>query len=170
VAIDRFPIGPSLRSAAMVGLLVGAYALLPLRGDRWWLGALIGTVLVVAMVPVTVHRVRRVLRSDRPGVEAFETLVLLVTMLVTGFAAVYYAMDRDQDQFSGLVTRIDGIYFTVTTLSTVGFGDITATGQAARVVVTVQILFNAAFVGVVVRVLLGAARRAGQDRTAHDTL
>ena len=51
------------------------------------------------------------------GVEA---IVLLVAMLVLGFAAVYYAMDADQGQFAGLATRVDSVYFTVTTLSTVG--------------------------------------------------
>jgi hypothetical protein len=54
-------------------------------------------------------------------------------------------------------TRIDAVYFTVTTLSTVGFGDVHAVGQAARLVVTGQILVNLAFLGIVVRVLARAA-------------
>jgi hypothetical protein len=149
----------AVQTTGLVALLVGAYAVLPLRGDRWWLGALVGAGLLVAMGPLTVRRVRSVLRSDRPGLEAAAALVLLLAMLVVGFAAVYFAMDRDQGQFSGLRTRIDAVYFTVTTLSTVGFGDITATSQAARLVVTAQILFDVAFVGVAVRVFVGAARR-----------
>ena len=59
--------------------------------------------------------------------------MLLLTILMTGFAAVYYGMNHAHDQFRGLDTRIDGIYFTVTTLSTVGYGDITAFGQTGRV-------------------------------------
>ncbi|HEV7757612.1 MAG TPA: potassium channel family protein [Acidimicrobiales bacterium] len=149
----------AVQTTGLVALLVGAYAVLPFRGDRWWLGALVGAALLVAMGPLTVRRVRSVLRSDRPGLEAAAALVLLLAMLVVGFAAVYFAMDRDQGQFSGLRTRIDAVYFTVTTLSTVGFGDITATSQAARLVVTAQILFDVAFVGVAVRVFVGAARR-----------
>lgn len=149
------------RSAGLVVVLVTCYVLLPLQGDRWWLGALIGTAVLAAIVPLTVRRLRMVLGSDRPGLEALEALVVLLAMLVVGFAAVYVAMDRDHSQFSGLDTRIDALYFTVTTLSTVGFGDITATGQAARLLVTLQILFNVAFVGVAVRVFVGAARRAG---------
>lgn len=149
------------RTVGLVGLLGVSYAVLPLQGDRWWLGALIGTAVLLGTIPLAVRRVQAVLRSERPGLDAAEALVLLVAMLVVGFAAVYYAMDRGHGQFSGLDTRIDALYFTVTTLSTVGFGDITATGQAARLVVTVQILFNVAFVGVAVRVFVGAARRAG---------
>ena len=71
----------------------------------------------------------RVLTSERPGFEAAEALVQLVAMLITGFAAVLYAMNRDGTQVAGLDTRVDAIYFTVTVLSTVGFGDIHATSQ-----------------------------------------
>ncbi|MGH9214501.1 MAG: potassium channel family protein [Acidimicrobiales bacterium] len=149
------------RSAGLVGILAVSYAMLPLRGERWWLGTLIGAALLGATIPVTIRRVRAVLGSHRPVLEASEALVLLLTMLVLGFAAIYFAMDRNQGQFTGLNTRIDAVYFTVTTLSTVGFGDITAISQAARLVVTVQIVFNVVFVGVAVRVFVGAAQRAG---------
>ena len=172
-AATRSPTARAARHAAvqtfgLVGLLVGAYVVLPFRGQRWWLGALVGAALLLAMVPLTVRRVRSVLRSEQPGLEAAAALVLLVAMLVVGFAAVYFAMDRDQGQFSGLRTRIDAAYFTVTTLSTVGFGDITATSQAARLVVTAQILFDVAFVGVAVRVFVGAARRGRAERGSPD--
>lgn len=40
---------------------------------------------------------------------------------------------------------MDSLYFTVVTLATVGFGDITAHGQASRVVVIVQILYTFVF-------------------------
>jgi len=157
----------AVRSVALVGVLAVCFGVLPLQGDRWWLGVLIGSAVLAAMVPLTVRRVRRVLGSDRPGLEALEALVLLSGMLVVGFAAIYFAMNRDGDQLAGLDTRIDALYFTVTTLSTVGFGDITASGQAARLVVTVQILCNLVFVGIAVRVFVGAARRAG--RRTSDT-
>ena len=88
---------------------------------------------------------------------ALEAIVLLVTLLILGFAAVYFAVGVDQGQFDGVVGRIDSIYFTVTTLSTVGFGDIKAIGQAARVLVTVQILVDLVFLGIVVRVMARAA-------------
>jgi hypothetical protein len=149
----------ALRSLAVViGLLV-AYALLPLRGDWWWVGASVGVVAVVALVPITVRRLRAVLSSDRPVIEAFEALVVLLALLVVGFSAVYYGMDRNGTQFAGLGDRVDSIYFTVTTLGTVGFGDITPTGSAARLIVTVQILFDLVFLGVAVRVFGSAARR-----------
>jgi hypothetical protein len=145
-----------------VCLLVGAYAVLPLQGGRWWLGAAIGAAVLAATIPLTVHRLRAVLGSDQPALEALSAIVVLLTMLVVGFAAIYFAMDRDHGQFTGLDTRVDAIYFTVTTLSTVGFGDITAASQTARLVVTMQIVFNLVFVGIAVRVLVGAARQASR--------
>jgi hypothetical protein len=145
-------------AAIQVAVLVVAYAVLPFRGEWWWVGALLGTALLVGIIPLTVRRVRAVLVSERPLVEAAEALVVLLTMLLVGFAALYYAMDRLHGQFSGLDTRLDSMYFTVTTLSTVGFGDITAIGQKSRAAVTAQMLFDLAYVGIAARVLLTAAR------------
>jgi voltage-gated potassium channel len=152
-------------AAVVVGFGV-AYAVLPFRGDRWWLGALIGLGLLAATIPYTVRRVRAVLVSTRPLFEAAEALTVLVTMIIVGFAALYYALDRLDGQFDGLRTRVDAIYFTVTTLATVGFGDITATGQGARVAVTFQMAFDLAFLGIAARVLVTAARRRGDQSAA----
>ncbi len=147
-----------LRSVAIVLVLFVAFAFLPLRGEHWWVGALVGAALLATVVPVGLIRLHRVLTSERPGFEAAEALVLLVAMLITGFAAVLYALNRDGTQIAGLDTRVDAIYFTVTVLSTVGFGDIHATSQLARIVVTIQIVVDLIFLGVFVRVLLGAAK------------
>jgi hypothetical protein len=152
------------RSAVVVVALVGAFAVVPLRGERWWLGALIGVLALVAIAPLATRRLRAVLASERPILEAFEALLLLLAMLIIGFAAVYYALDHDGSQFNGLDTRIDAIYFTVTTLSTAGFGDVSATGQAARVLVTIQLLFDLAVVGVAVRIFASVARRRADQR------
>ena len=158
----------ALRCVLLMLLLIGSYALLPLRGDNWWLGAVLGVAMLVAIAPVVVHRLRKVLASDRPGLDAFEGLVVLVTMLIVGFAAVYYGIDHDPGEMSGLETRLDAVYFTVTTLSTVGFGDIHASGQTARLIVTLQILINAAFVGIIARVLVRAATHRAGQRSSPD--
>ena len=145
-------------AAIEVAVLLIAFTVLPFRGDLWWVGALLGSLLLIGIIPLTVRRVRAVLVSERPMIEAGEALVVLLTMVLVGFAALYYAMDRLHGQFSGLDTRLDSMYFTVTTLSTVGFGDIVAVGQKARFAVTVQMLFDLAYIGIAARVLLTAAR------------
>ena len=147
----------------VTGLILG-YVVLPLRGNLWWLGAVVGLAAVIATVPLTVRRVQAVKVAEQPVLVAIEALVLLVTMLVLGFAALYYSMDAHPGQFEGLSTRLDSVYYTVTTMATVGYGDIHPTGQAARAVVTLHMLVNLAFVGIVVRVLARAARAArGED-------
>jgi hypothetical protein len=157
-----------LRCTTIVGGLVAAYAVLPLRGRWWWVGALIGSAAIIALLPLTVRRLRKLVVSEQPMIDVAEALVILLSLLVTGFAAVYYGMDRDGTQFHGLVDRVDSIYFTVTTLSTVGFGDITASSDAARIVVTVQMIFDIVFIGFAVRVLTSVARRRAGGRPIVD--
>ena len=157
-----------IRSVVIVALLFTAFAFLPLRGEYWWVGALAGALLLATTIPLAVSRLQRVLNSERPGFEAAEALVQLLAMLLTGFAAVLYAMNRDGNQVAGLDTRVDAIYFAVTVISTVGFGDIHATSQAARLVVTFQIMFNLLFVGVAVRVFVGAAKLRVDEKSTPD--
>ena len=46
----------------------------------------------------------------------------------------------------------------MTTLSTVGYGDISARSDSARVAVMVQMVFNVAVLGVAIRLIAGTAR------------
>jgi voltage-gated potassium channel len=157
-----------VRCTCILGGLLVAYAFLPLRGRWWWVGALIGSAAIIALLPITVRRIRALVTSDQPMVDVAEGLVTLLGILVTGFAALYYGMNRNGTQFHGLVDRVDSIYFTVTTLSTVGFGDISASGDAARIIVTVQMLFDLVYIGLTVRVLTSVARRRAGGRPLVD--
>ena len=147
----------------VVGGLV-LYGLAPMRGRRSWLGFLLGLVAVGVIVPLTVRRARSIRASDRPILEAIETLVLLFTLLVLGFATVYVVIAGRSDQIAGLTTKIDGLYFTVGTLATVGFGDVHAVGPAARVIVTLQIVFDLVFIATAVRMLTSVAQRRATEK------
>jgi hypothetical protein len=159
-----------VRCTCILGGLLVAYAFLPLRGDWWWVGALIGSAAVVALLPLTARRLRTLVASDQPMVDVAEGLVILLGLLVTGFAAIYYAIDRNGTQFVGLTDRVDSIYFTVTTLSTVGFGDISATDDASRILVTVQMLFDLVYIGLAVRAFASVARRRAGRPAIDDDL
>jgi voltage-gated potassium channel len=52
------------------------------------------------------------------------------------------------------------LYFTVTVFSTVGFGDIFPASEAARLLVTAQMILNLIVLGLGVRLIVGAAQRA----------
>ena len=61
------------------------------------------------------------------------------------------------------LTRTDVLYFTVTVFSTVGFGDISAVSQSARLVVTAQMLLDLLALGLVIRAFVGAVQLARQQ-------
>jgi hypothetical protein len=71
--------------------------------------------------------------------------------------------------FSQPMTRSNALYFTVTVFATVGFGDITATSQAARLVVTGQMIIDLIIIGLGARVILGAVTRGRRRRLPQDT-
>ncbi len=61
---------------------------------------------------------------------------------------------------------MDALYFTMSTIATVGFGDVHATGQVARAVVTLQIFLDLIFVGLVARIILPTLARQRAERNA----
>ena len=56
------------------------------------------------------------------------------------------------------------MYFSTTIFTTVGFGDITAKSQAARVVVTLQMFLDLVILGLVARLVVNAVRIGKQRR------
>jgi voltage-gated potassium channel len=149
-------------AAHIVGLslsLTVLYLVVPLQNDWWWLGLAIGLAAVVAIAPFAVRRATAVSDAAHPVMAAVEAITMIVAMLVFGFSSVYLAINRGEGQFVGLSTKVDAVYFTVTTMSTVGYGDIHAAGQGARLAVTAQIVFDLSLLAMAVRLLVGAARR-----------
>jgi hypothetical protein len=68
------------------------------------------------------------------------------------------------------LTRTDALYFTVTVFATVGFGDISAASQAARLLVTAQMILDLIVLGLGIRVFIGAVEegRRRQETTTED--
>jgi len=64
--------------------------------------------------------------------------------------------------FSEPLTRTDALYFTVTVFSTVGFGDITAKTETARLVVTAQMIADIVILGLGIKVIVGAVKQSRQ--------
>jgi voltage-gated potassium channel len=162
----------ALRSVLIAAVLVVLYYVLPL--DRPWdadtaVRLLIGLVVVAGVVA---WGVRFIAGSRYPGVRAAEALALILPFFLLLFASAYFVMERNfPASFTQPLTRTDALYFTVTVFSTVGFGDITAKSEPARVVLIVQMLADLAFLGAGLRVLLGAVQRGRERRsqTADDT-
>jgi voltage-gated potassium channel len=86
-------------------------------------------------------------------------LFMLLGLVVFVFALGYYLLESTAPgQMSGLETRTDALYFTLSTLGTVGFGDIHAEGQMARALASVQIVFDVVFVAALAATLTGKVR------------
>ena len=154
-----------LRSTAVTAGLVAAYYLLPL--DRL-ADVPIGISLAVglaALATVSAYQVRTITRSRHPAVRAVEALSVTAPLFLLLFAAAYFLMAAgDSTAFDvPALTRTDALYFTVTVFATVGFGDITATSQTARVLVIVQMILDLIVLGAVIRIFAGAVQVGRQN-------
>jgi signal transduction histidine kinase len=158
-----------LRSLAAAVVLVALYYLLPL--DRLTgvpLGVLLAIGLVV-LLAVSAWQVRTIISAKYPAVRAIEALATTVPLFLLLFAAAYFVMAKTSPaSFSGHLTRTDAFYFTVTIFSTVGFGDITAVSESARLVVTAQMILDLLILGLGIRVFIGAVQR-GRQRAQPDS-
>jgi voltage-gated potassium channel len=76
---------------------------------------------------------------------AVEVVAFALPLLIVVLSFTYLPLSRpDSSSFSEHLDHVRALYCTVSTVSTVGFGDITANTDAARIVVTAQMLFDLA--------------------------
>jgi len=148
-----------LRAAGSTAALVAIYYLLPL--DRSSTGVAV-TMLAIGLawlIALVVFQVRWILRSRYPGLRGVEALATSIPLFLLLFAAAYVVLAAiSAGNFSEPLTRTDALYFTVTVFSTVGFGDITAKTEAARLVVTGQMIVDLVAVALAVKVIVGAVK------------
>ena len=154
-----------LRIVGSVAVLVAVYYLLPF--DRYPTGAaitilVIGLVLLIALVA---WQVRRIIADPHPRLRAVEALATTGPLFLILFASTYFVMARlAPHSFGAPLTRTDALYFTVSVFSTVGFGDITAKTETARLVVTGQMIADLIILGIAIKVVVGAVRRGRAGR------
>ena len=98
--------------------------------------------LLVAVVAWITQEVVR--QSSRRTAEVNQDrLLLLVVVGLMFFALIDLVIARTgSSEFVGLETKTDALYFALTTLATIGFGDVHAEGQVARLLLIAQIVFN----------------------------
>jgi CDP-diglyceride synthetase len=130
-----------------------------------------GTLILLA---VSAWQIKAVIEAEHPPVRAIEALAGFIPLFLILFASSYYLLAlADASSFSATLTRTDALYFTLTVFSTVGFGDISAASQPARVAVMVQMIFNIILLGLGVRVLtravhVGVAKHQPPDQTSSN--
>jgi voltage-gated potassium channel len=154
----RLAVTSLLRSVLVSVAIVVGYFVLPMSrlSGASGVGLVIGLVVVALLLG---WQLRAITRSPYPRIRAIGALVTSVPLFLVIFATTYHLMGANQPgSFSEPMDRLDAAYFTVTVFATVGFGDIVATSQAARTVVTVQMIGNLVMVGLVARALFGAVQ------------
>ncbi|WP_083460408.1 potassium channel family protein [Jiangella muralis] len=140
-----------LRSAGMLACTILVYYTLPLDAPEdppEVVGAAAFVAGVAGLIWLTLHEVRRFAKHLGQTRARVSGLLAVLYIVVVFFALTYYLMERnDPDQFDGLSTRTDALYFAVVTLGTVGYGDVHAVGQAGRIAAMVQIVFDLVVIG-----------------------
>jgi len=149
-----------LRAVGSTAALVAIYYLLPLDRSSTWVAVTMLAIGLAWLIALVVFQVRWILRSRYPGLRGVEALATSIPLFLLLFASTYVVMVAiSAGNFSAPLTRTDALYFTVTVFSTVGFGDITAKTEAARLVVTGQMIVDLVAVGLAVKVIVGAVKR-----------
>ncbi len=160
-------VGATLRTLATVAVLVTLYYVLPF--DQKVDAVMVAEIVLgcAVLAGVIIWQVRTVSGSPYPGIRAVEALAFTVPVYVLLFATTYFVMAHTAaSNFTEPLTRTDAFYFSVTTFATVGYGDIAAKSESARLVVTGQMILDLLFLGLVLRVFLAAVKRTHQRQTA----
>lgn len=155
----------SVRSLVTAALLVTAYYLLPMDSAFTATTVLALTGGIAAVVVLLSWQIRRITLSPWPGLKAMEAMAITVPLFVLLYATACFLLENSTPgSFSEPLSRTDGLYFAMTVFSTVGFGDITARSETARLLTTGQITLNLLLLGVAARLLANAVQRGRERR------
>jgi voltage-gated potassium channel len=145
--------------------LVALYFAVPISADRSLaVRAVLTTICLAVATWLIVLEVRHQIRSEGSTLSG---LALAVVGGALAFAMTDYTIAHIYpDEFVGLETKLDGLYFALTTLATVGYGDVHAQGQVARAVVCIQLVFNLVVLTTAASVLVNQLRSRAASRSA----
>jgi voltage-gated potassium channel len=157
-----------LRALASTVALLVIYYLLPL--DRTSVSVAIWMLVagLLGLVGLVAFQVRSIIKATYPVLRAVGALATSAPLFLLLFAATYFVMGKiSEGNFSEPLTRTDALYFTVTVFATVGFGDITATTEAARALVTGQMVAGIVILGIGARIIVDAVKHGRRQQPAE---
>jgi hypothetical protein len=157
-----------LRAVGSTVVLVAIYYLLPLDRSSAWAAVTMLAVGLAVLVALVAFQARSIVVSPFPGLRAVEALATSLPLFLLLFASTYLVMATiSAANFTQPLTHTDALYFTITVFATVGFGDITARTEAARLVVSGQMIADLVIIGLGARIIVGAVR-LGRQRPPAD--
>ncbi|MFM1966436.1 MAG: hypothetical protein RL134_2161 [Actinomycetota bacterium] len=156
---------------------VSAAALIVVQGSMWAtttrMPALQVVLFVVTLLILAFAFIDMLIRDLRrnhmnPIGERTAVIGVLVVESVLLFATTYLAISEYDGEIAGMRTPLDAVYFTMTTLMTIGFGDIAAEGQTARAVVLTQMIFTVVLLSSSVRLFTSLTKSIAREHAeAH---
>ena len=159
-----------LRALATAVVLVALFYVLPLDRTTSLAVAIDLVVGLTALVVIVAWQVRGIMGARYPRAKMIEAVFVAAPLYLVLFASAYFLMaSASSGSFGQPLTRTDALYFGTTVFTTVGFGDISAKSQVARVVVTIQMVVDLVFLGVGLKLLVGAAQQSVRRRTTAVT-
>jgi hypothetical protein len=140
-------------------------SLIPESSDARSYGIAVSLVFLSVIYGIYFYFQLRGIRNSRhPGIRASEATFSSAFLFLAMFATIYVIISMDSPgSFTEDLTSFSALYYAMTVMSTVGFGDITPTTVPARSVTMIQMALGLIYLGVVVRVFSSAAKnRKGQ--------
>jgi hypothetical protein len=161
------PLRRAVRSGLTVLAMLVVYAFVPIPGRN---GPLVVDLIVLAagvagLAYVVVALARQAMKEDDDSGVGIEAIIAVFYAFLVFYSVIYLGIAAQPDEFVGMANRVDSLYFTLTTLSTVGYGDIHAVGTAARVAVTTQLFLDLVLVGLAARLVGPALARSVAARS-----
>ncbi len=158
-----------LRALGSTAALVALYYLLPLDHTSTPIAATMLIIGLVALIALVAFQIRSIIRARFPGLRAVEALATSLPLFLLLFASTYVVLAAvSASNFGEKLTHTDALYFTVTVFTTVGFGDISAKSEGARLLVTGQMVTDLIILGIGAKIILGAVTR-GRQRQPQNT-
>jgi len=156
---------PKLFAGALLAFGTASAVLIAVGGETAeGVGAILSAVTLAGLLSIVLNRILNHHDVQMQTIAGAMCAYLLFGMF---FGAVYAAMDLLQTHhaFSHHMGRADYTYFSVTTLTTVGYGDITAVTSLARRLAMIEAITGQMFLATAMARLMSVARfrRRGEE-------
>jgi hypothetical protein len=163
----------AFRIVVSVVLLFALYAAVP-AADRTGIGTLLELFIgLIIFGAVLGWQVLKIMGAEYPELRAAEALAVAVPIVLIVFAFTYLSLSHARPgSFSEPLNHVRSVYFVITVISTVGFGDITPKTDTAMILVSFQIMLDLVLLVGIVRAVffaaqVGVRRRQTERETAR---
>lgn len=148
---------------------IGIFYLIPFDGMTTNSQAVLRIVLGIALLILVIALLfRRIMTAPIPQLKAMEALVVVLVKFICLFAGTYLAISHmNSDAFTEPLTHTSSLYFTIVTFGTVGYGDLTANSDFARILVSIQIILDFIFIAAIIRAFVAVAQLSLQKSQAE---